>query len=136
MTSTINSEASAPQEVRKHPVRGAIWGFFLGLGVAMYLVLFAIIAFGDWIPFTICVAAGITLGILWALFAPAKQPKGPPPAGPVSPAPGPAQPTPSSDQVTDDLTPPDGQLKTASDDLGVNPADPEINDLPLPPPTG
>jgi hypothetical protein len=124
MTSTINSEASAPQEVRKHPIRGSIWGFFLGLGVAMYLVLFAIIAFGDWIPFGICVAAGITLGTVWALFAPAKQPKGPPPAGPVSPAP--ADPTPSSDQVTDDL--------------GVNPADPEINDLlpppPPPPPTG
>ena len=136
MTSTINSEAGVPQEVHKHPIRGAIWGFFLGLGVAMYLVLFAIIAFGDWIPFAICVAAGITLGIVWALFAPAKQPQGPPPASLVSPAA--ADPMPSSDQVTDDLTPPGGQVEAALDDLGVNPPDPESNDPlpPPPPPTG
>ena len=109
MTSAINSDRSAQQEVRKHPIRGAIWGFFLGLGVAIYLVLFAVIAFGDWIPFGLCIAAGIALGIVWALFAPAKQPKGAQPSSAVAAVP-------------------------EEDDLGVMPADPKIDRLSSPPP--
>ncbi len=81
MTTTI--DATRPSEpaqiVTKHPIRGAIWGLLLGLSIAIYAVLFAIIPFGDWIPLGLCVVAGVGLGVLWAYVAPAKGPTEPPP---------------------------------------------------------
>ena len=83
MTTTIDaSRPSEPEQtVRKHPIRGAIWGLLLGLGIAIYAVLFRIVPFGDWVPLGLCVLAGIALGVLWAYVAPATGPKERPPAG-------------------------------------------------------
>lgn len=77
MTSTVRS----PQPVvRKHPVRGGLWGLPLGLGLAIYAVLFRVIAFGDWLQFGLIVLGGVAIGIGWAYVAPPKRNKELPPA--------------------------------------------------------
>lgn len=68
----LTSDPDAEQTVERHMVRGAIYGLLLGFGIATYLVLFAIVPFGDWIPLTIVVLLGILAGVLWARFAPPK----------------------------------------------------------------
>ena len=75
---------NAPESTKTtHPIRGALYGLSLGLGVAIYLVIFSVVAFS--IPTTIIVVVVfIVLGILWGMFAPAKKPKGAPPAGDVT----------------------------------------------------
>jgi hypothetical protein len=81
MTSTITSSTTREQVVKKHPVRGAIWGLLLGFSLAVYAVLFAIIPFTDWVPLILVALVGVAIGVAWAYLAPAKQPKGgPPPA--------------------------------------------------------
>lgn len=70
---------TAAKEVRRHPIRGALWGLLLGIGIAIYAVLFALIPFGDWLPLLLLVLAGVGIGLLWAYFAPAKEPKDGPP---------------------------------------------------------
>ena len=70
--------------VKRHPIRGAIWGFVMGLGVTVYLILFAVIGISS-ITGTIVTAVIISLvfaglGVAWAMFGPAKKPKGPAPA--------------------------------------------------------
>lgn len=68
--------------VTRHPIRGALYGLLLGFSVAVYLILFAVIAFGDWVPLIIVVVAGMVVGIAWALLAPPKRPKGAPDRAP------------------------------------------------------
>ncbi len=104
MTSTVSSTSPAPeQEVAKHPVRGVLWGLLLGLGIAIYMVLFAVIPFGDWLPLLLCVLAGVAIGVAWAYFAPPKKPKGPPPAA-------------ETESEADDSTP--SSIETPRDVLG------------------
>jgi hypothetical protein len=133
MTSTTDFDTTTQQEVRKHPVRGAIWGFFLGLGVAIYLILFAVIAFGEWIPFGLCIAAGIALGILWAYVAPAKQPKEPPPRQFITTTTATTAASGASESPTaaDETTSVD-QLDAVLNELGVKPAAPLTDDVPPP----
>ena len=106
MSSTMTSTGStAEQVVRKHPIRGAIWGLLLGLGLAIYAILFAIIPFTDWVPLILVVLAGVVIGVAWAYLAPAKKP-GPPPA-----APQPAAAPPEAESMPDepvDVTPAGG----------------------------
>ena len=64
---------------KKHPIRGALYGLSLGIGVAVYLIIFAIVEFSATTSI-IAVVACVFFGILWGLFAPAKKPKGAPPA--------------------------------------------------------
>jgi hypothetical protein len=81
MTTTTASTTSEPdQKVWKHPIRGATWGLLLGLGAAIYLVIFAVVPFGDWAILGLVVLLGIGLGVVWAHLAPAKKPKGEAPA--------------------------------------------------------
>ncbi len=68
--------------ITRHPIRAAIYGLLLGFSVAVYLILFAVIAFGDWVPLIIVLVAGIVVGILWAYVAPAKGAKDAPGRGP------------------------------------------------------
>lgn len=58
--------------VEYHWVRGAIWGFVLGLGLGVYALIFRFIEFRQ-LPFWLIVLAGVVLGVLWARFAPPKQ---------------------------------------------------------------
>ena len=65
-------------KVKRHPIRGALWGLMMGIGVALILINFAVIAFGTIVPW-IVIGVFVVLGVLWGLFAPAKKPKGEPP---------------------------------------------------------
>jgi hypothetical protein len=71
-------ERAQMQELRRHPVRGALWGLVLGLGAALLLIGQKLIAFGTLPPIRVTVG-GVVVGVLWAMYAPAKEPAGPPP---------------------------------------------------------
>lgn len=69
---------------KKHPIRGAIWGFVLGLGIVGFLIVgYPVIGIGETASLAIQVAliigGAMLVGILWAMFGPAKKPKGAPP---------------------------------------------------------
>jgi len=67
--------------LHRHPIRGFIWGLVFGLGVTGLLMVFSIVELS--IPnLIIYTAVGAVVGLLWGLFAPAKKPKGAPPAAP------------------------------------------------------
>ncbi len=123
MSSTMTpTDTTAQQVVRKHPIRGAIWGLLLGLGLAIYSILFAIIPWTDWVPLILVVLAGVVIGVAWAYLAPAKKP-GPPPA-PSSPPPAPTEPEPVADE-----TPAAGSDVDAGTESGPDPSgDPGIDD--------
>lgn len=77
---TTTSPTATPAEVIvRHPVRGAIWGLLLGLSVAIYLVLFRVVPFGDWLVLGLAVLAGVVAGVVWAYVAPPRRPKEPEP---------------------------------------------------------
>ncbi|MEO1055802.1 MAG: hypothetical protein AAFY28_02690 [Actinomycetota bacterium] len=83
---TPGARAHATEAVDYHLVRGALWGLLLGVGVAVYLVLFAVVAFGDWLILGGAVLAGVIVGLVWARLAPPKRGDGPPPTATSSPA--------------------------------------------------
>ena len=82
-----------------HPVRGFFGGLFLGLGVALLLIVFAVIALGTLTPYIIIVI-GALIGLLLGMFndrvpwrngAPRSRPAAASSSGPTSgsgPAPG------------------------------------------------
>ena len=77
---------TAPRGISRHPIRGALYGLLLGLGIATYLVIFSVITFG-WLVPVIVTMLGVVVGVAWSLFAP---PKGTaPPVTPASPPPDP-----------------------------------------------
>jgi len=67
-----SSEADVSRSVRYHPIRGAVWGLVLGLGLGIYALIFRVIEFRQ-LPFWIIVLVGVLLGVLWARFAPPKR---------------------------------------------------------------
>ncbi|MFH1105247.1 MAG: hypothetical protein V1757_09970 [Actinomycetota bacterium] len=72
--------------LKRHPIRGAIWGLLFGAGLGLLLMVLSIVPLS--IPtLIIYTAAATVVGILWGLFAPAKRPKS---AAPVATPPPPA----------------------------------------------
>lgn len=69
----------AQTQVKRHPIRGGVYGLLLGLGAAIYLVIFAVAPFSVSTT-AIVVGLCVLLGILWGAFAPAKQPGTVPPS--------------------------------------------------------
>lgn len=65
----------AEQVVKRHPVRGGIWGIPTGLGLALLAVNSQVVSLSIT---TLVVGAlvGVVIGALWASFGPAKKPKG------------------------------------------------------------
>ena len=68
-------------QLQRHPVRGAIWGFILGLGIAIYLTfVWPVIGLDDVamvaIKWALIVGGVMLLSILWGLFGPPRKPKG------------------------------------------------------------
>ena len=55
--------------IERHPVRGALWGLLLGVGVAIYLILFTVISVSIVTPVIVIVVCG-ALGLVWASVAP------------------------------------------------------------------
>lgn len=68
----------AEQVLKRHPVRGFLYGVLFGLGLAMIFVGQGWTALGTWGPFVVFVV-GLVLATLWGAFGPAKPPKGPEP---------------------------------------------------------
>jgi len=68
-------DPSAAGTIVRHPIRGALYGLLLGLGIALWLMLTGVIDLLDLVPSVIVVVAGVVVGIAWSMFAPAKKPK-------------------------------------------------------------
>jgi hypothetical protein len=74
--------------VKRRPIRGFVWGLIAGLGLALILINFAVIALGTMAPWAVTLAVAV-LGVLWGLFGPARTigvaPVTPPPSAPPGP---------------------------------------------------
>jgi hypothetical protein len=57
---------------RVHWVRGALWGLSLGIGLAIYAVIFRVIELHV-LTMAMIVVLGVALGLVWARFGPAKH---------------------------------------------------------------
>jgi hypothetical protein len=77
---------------KRHPVRGAIAGVCLGLGISLILVLFSAWVVKTFTPFAILIGAGLVVGILWGIYGPARVRAGEAPAQGVPPGPPAVQP--------------------------------------------
>jgi hypothetical protein len=78
------------QTLKRHPIRGFIWGLVFGLGAGLLLMVLSIVPLS--IPtLAIYTGAAAVLGLVWGMVGPAKQPKGPAPVSATSPQP-PAEP--------------------------------------------
>jgi len=66
--------------VNKHPIRGAIWGLVAGIGLALLLIAYSVIALGTLMPYLVVVVM-IVLGVLYGSVGPARsgrEPEEPP----------------------------------------------------------
>ena len=75
---------------KRHPIRAAIWGFVLGLGVLVYLTaVWPVIGLDNpasvGIKSAIVVGGVMVLAVVWSMVAPAKKPKGSPPGEAAAP---------------------------------------------------
>ena len=59
------------ESTRRHPVRGAVFGFVIGIGLALIGIGQGIVALGTIGP-ALLVLLGVVLGVVWGLFAPAR----------------------------------------------------------------
>jgi len=94
----------ADQDLKRHPVRGGIWGIPTGLGLGLLAVNSQIFS----LSITTLVAfavLGIVIGAVWASFGPAKKPKGSPPSAAAA-EPEPITTPASSGAETPEATPP------------------------------
>lgn len=64
--------------IKKHPVRGLLWGLVFGIGLTFVLVFTTIIEL-DLTIMIIVALVGTAVGVVWSMYGPAKAPKGPPP---------------------------------------------------------
>lgn len=72
----------AENKLQRHPIRGALYGFLLGLSAAYFAFFqFALFGFdtlmGVITKFAIIIVGGMLVGILWAFVAPPRRAKGP-----------------------------------------------------------
>ena len=75
MTTTL---APTQPRVRYHPIRGAVYGLLFGLGLALLLMVFKVLALS--VPMIIVLGIlFLVLGGLWGRFAPPRAAKDPPP---------------------------------------------------------
>ena len=105
----------AQTQLKRHPVRAALWGLILGLGVFVYLTfVWPVIGLDD--VKTVAVKGAVVVGgvmllsILWGLFGPAKKPKGAPPAFADAAPPAPFDAAPSA-APADEPSPPPAEVE-------------------------
>ena len=81
-TTTLTSSATT---VRYHPIRGAVYGLLFGVGLALVLMVFKVLALS--VPLILALAVlFLVLGALWGRFAPVRAPKGAAPEATQQPA--------------------------------------------------
>ena len=75
----------------RHPIRAAVWGLILGLGVLVYLTLvnpvIALESVSQVATQGVIIVIMMILSVVWGLYGPAKAPKGPAPASAEPPEP-------------------------------------------------
>lgn len=65
----------AETTLRRHPIRGFVWGIVAGLGVGLLLMVLSVVPLS--IPtLGVYTAAAAVLGVVWGAIGPPKQPKG------------------------------------------------------------
>jgi len=65
------------RDVKRHPIRGILWGLLFGVGLYFLLIGRKVFSIGEWTPFIISIVIGIVVNVLWSMFAPAKKAKAP-----------------------------------------------------------
>jgi hypothetical protein len=71
-----NATMEIPTDLKRHPVRGFLWGLFTGLGLALVLVITKVITLGI-VPIVVTIVVVALLCTIWGLVGPAKKAKGP-----------------------------------------------------------
>ena len=56
-----------------HPLWGGLFGLVLGLGVLLLLLVYGWAPFSTWLPMLGIVIAGVVVGVLVGVFAPARR---------------------------------------------------------------
>jgi hypothetical protein len=65
---------TAQPTLKRHPIRGFIWGIVTGLGVGLLLMVLSIVPLS--VPMLIAYTGSVAvLGAVWGTFGPAKKPK-------------------------------------------------------------
>ena len=67
-----SEDSGAGSSCKRRPVRGAVSGLVLGLGVLVLLFIYSAATFTSLLPFILILVAFIVLGTLVGLFAPAR----------------------------------------------------------------
>ena len=65
---------TTPMVTKRHPVRGALYGIVLGVGLAAIAIGRKLVALDSALPWVLLVL-GIVVGGLWGAFAPPKKPR-------------------------------------------------------------
>lgn len=73
---TVSSHVA---ELRRHPIRGVLWGLMTGVGLTLVLVVAKVIDLDLTMMIVVTVIATL-MGVIWSTVGPAKEPTGPPPA--------------------------------------------------------
>jgi hypothetical protein len=60
---------------KRHPIKGAFGGLFLGLGLVLGAFIFSISPVKTFTPYYIIIGACVVLGVLWGIFGPARRRK-------------------------------------------------------------
>jgi hypothetical protein len=110
---------------KRHPIKGALGGLFLGLAVVLLLVIFSISPVKTFTPYYFVVGGCFLLGLLWGIFGPARRRK--------SKAPAPKQPVPVGPSAAAAAGPPPAPVPAPAPEVPPEaaPAAP-----PAPPPAG
>lgn len=66
---TSNAPVAKP---KRHPFRGLLGGLFLGLGLALMVLVYGKAPFGTVTPF-VCLLCGIAAGLVFGLFGPTRR---------------------------------------------------------------
>jgi hypothetical protein len=67
-----NEDSRTEARCKRRPIRGALSGLVLGLGVLVLLVIYSAATFTSLLPFILILVAFGVLGTLVGLFAPAR----------------------------------------------------------------
>jgi Flp pilus assembly protein TadB len=70
-TDFADEAPTASRSVEYHWLRGALWGLSLGIGLALYAVIFRIVTL-QVTTMALIVVLGVLLGLAWSRFGPTK----------------------------------------------------------------